>query len=189
MTPRTAPSTAPTRARLIASAARLFRENGYHGTGLAQVLNDSHAPKGSLYHHFPDGKSDLAMAAASWVSHGMIGIIDDAFGDATSFAGGATTFCYKLAKLFETADHWQACPISAMLFDGPDNDDFRNHADQILSSWSAQTAKHGRRLGMDPAKADAASELLLLTIQGAWTLARARKSADVIRRIPIHLYE
>ena len=178
-----------TRDRLISSAARLFRQKGYHGTGLAQVLTDSHAPKGSLYHHFPDGKSDLAMAAASWVSDGMIGIIDDAFRDAGSFADGATTFCFKLAKLFDVADHWQSCPISAMLFDGPDNDDFRNHADQILTSWSARTAEHGRRLGMNATEAGAASELLLMTIQGAWTLARARKSADVIRRIPIHLYD
>jgi len=184
MTPR--PAT--TRDRLISSAARLFRQNGYHGTGLAQVLADSHAPKGSLYHHFPDGKSDLAMAAASWVSSGMIGIIDDAFSGADTFAQGATTFCHKLAKLFDTTDHWQACPISAMLFDGPDNDDFRSHADQILTSWSARTAEHGQRLGMDADKAGAASELLMMTIQGAWTIARARKSADVIRRIPIHLY-
>lgn len=180
--------TAPTRDRLIRSAARLFRQTGYHGTGLAQVLSDSKAPKGSLYHHFPDGKSDLAMAAASWVSSGMIRIIDDSFKDADTFADGATTFCFKLAKLFESGDDWQACPISAMLFDGPNNDAFRDHADDLLTSWSNQTAGHGRRLGMDSREADAISELLLMTIQGAWTLARARKSADVIRRVPTHLF-
>lgn len=179
---------ATTRDRLIASAARLFRQTGYHGTGLAQVLNDSKTPKGSLYHHFPDGKSDLALAAASWVSKGMIRIIDDSFKDADTFEDGATTFCYKLAKLFETGADWQACPISAMLFDGPNNDKFRSHADHLLTSWSNQTAEHGRRMGMSAAQADATSELLLMTIQGAWTLARARKSADVIRRIPTHLF-
>jgi len=179
---------ATTRDRLITSAARLFRQKGYHGTGLAEVLTASHTPKGSLYHHFPDGKSDLAMAAASWVSEGMLAIIDASFVDANSFADGATTFCYKLAKLFDTADHWRSCPISTMLFDGPDNDAFRNHADQILTSWSTLAAHHGQRLGMDAKAAAGAAELLLMTIQGAWTLARARKSADIIRRIPIHLY-
>lgn len=182
------PQPAKTRDRLIASAARLFRQKGYHGTGLAQVLADSHTPKGSLYHHFPDGKSDLAMAAASWVSEGMITIIDDAFAHADSFADGATTFCHKLAKLFDLNDQWQSCPISSMLFDGPDNDAFRSHADLILTSWSARAAQHGRAKGMDAASAEAAAELLLMTIQGAWTIARARRSADVIRRIPIHLY-
>lgn len=183
-----APQPTNTRERLITSAAHLFRKNGYHGTGLAQVLAESHAPKGSLYHHFPDGKSDLAMAAASWVSEGMVSIIDDAFTNADNFTDGATTFCHKLAKLFDVAEDWQSCPISAMLFDGPDNEAFLTHADQILTRWSTRTAEHGYRFGMATKDADGAAELLLLTIQGAWTLARARKSADVIRRIPIYLY-
>ncbi len=182
-------SATKTRDRLIETAAMLFRQKGYHGTGLTEVLTASNAPKGSLYHHFPDGKSDLAMAAASWVSKGMLQIIDDSFAQADSFADGATTFCYKLAKLFDTADHWRSCPISTMLFDGPDNDTFRQHADIILSSWSARAAEHGMRLGMPKAEAEAASELLLMTIQGAWTIARAKNSADVIRRIPKYLYD
>lgn len=182
------PEPTKTRDRLIASAALLFRQKGYHGTGLAQVLADSHAPKGSLYHHFPNGKSDLAMAAASWVSKGMITIIDDAFANADTFPDGATTFCHKLAKLFDLNDHWQSCPISSMLFDGPDNDAFRAHADQILTSWSTRAAEHGQRMGMCDTDAGSAAELLLMTIQGAWTIARAKRSAEVIRRIPIHLY-
>ncbi|AXX98984.1 TetR/AcrR family transcriptional regulator [Profundibacter amoris] len=181
-------SATKTRDRLIETAATLFRQKGYHGTGLTEVLTASHAPKGSLYHHFPDGKSDLAMAAASWVSQGMLQIIDDSFAQADSFADGATTFCFKLAKLFDTADHWRSCPISTMLFDGQDNDAFRRHADRILTSWSECAAEHGQRLGLPSPQAEAAAELLLMTIQGAWTIARAKNSADVIRRIPIHLY-
>jgi len=76
-----------------------------------------------------------------------------------------------------------------MLFDGPDNDAFRQHADHILTSWSTRATEHGVRLGMSKAQAEAAAELLLMTIQGAWTIARARNSADVIRRIPKHLYD
>ena len=55
----------PTKDRLILAAATLFRTRGYHGVGLADVLAEAKAPKGSLYHHFPNGKSDLALAAAS----------------------------------------------------------------------------------------------------------------------------
>ena len=58
----------PTKDRLIHAAATLFRTRGYHGVGLADVLADAKAPKGSLYHHFPNGKSDLALAAATWAS-------------------------------------------------------------------------------------------------------------------------
>ena len=179
---------ANTRDRLITSAARLFRQKGYHGTGLAEILAESHAPKGSLYHHFPAGKSDLALVAADWVSQGMLEIIDASFADAADFAEGAATFCHKLAKLFDLNDSWQSCPISTILFDGPDNGAFRTHANTILTNWIKRTSLHARELGLEKADADAAAELLLITIQGAWTLARARASSEVIRRIPRHLY-
>ena len=48
------------RARAIATAERLFRIQGYTATGLTQILEESGAPKGSFYFHFPRGKTQLA---------------------------------------------------------------------------------------------------------------------------------
>ncbi|MFY8043743.1 MAG: TetR/AcrR family transcriptional regulator, partial [Rhodoferax sp.] len=36
---------------------------GYHGVGLTELLSAAQAPKGVLYHHFPGGKAELAVAA------------------------------------------------------------------------------------------------------------------------------
>jgi AcrR family transcriptional regulator len=51
------------RPRAIATAARLFRIQGYTATGLTQILKESGAPKGSFYFHFPRGKAQLAEEA------------------------------------------------------------------------------------------------------------------------------
>src|SRR5919109_4577663 len=56
MAPRT-----DTRDRVIQTAASLFRAQGYHATGLNQVIAEGRAPKGSLYFHFPGGKEQLAV--------------------------------------------------------------------------------------------------------------------------------
>jgi TetR/AcrR family transcriptional repressor of lmrAB and yxaGH operons len=48
------------RARAIATAERLFRIQGYTATGLTQIIEESGAPKGSFYFHFPRGKAQLA---------------------------------------------------------------------------------------------------------------------------------
>ena len=56
------------RARMISAAEHLFRVQGLHATGLAEVLEQSGAPRGSLYHYFPGGKDELAGAALSTAS-------------------------------------------------------------------------------------------------------------------------
>lgn len=46
--------------RMITAARRLFREHGYTGTAMSDVIAESQAPRGSLYFHFPGGKEELA---------------------------------------------------------------------------------------------------------------------------------
>ena len=50
------------RAALIENAATLFRRQGYAATGLNQILDEAGVKAGSLYHHFPRGKQQLAAA-------------------------------------------------------------------------------------------------------------------------------
>lgn len=176
---------ADTRTRLIQTAAKLFRQKGYHGTGMAEILTLAQAPKGSLYHHFPNGKPDLAKASAEWASDGMKQIIDDSFLPAADWLAGATTLCHKLAKFFDLSGGWDGCPISSVLFDGPQNDDFRALANRILEDWSNHLAGHGARLGLKHPKPQA--ETLLLLIQGAWVMCRAQNNSDVLRGLPARL--
>ncbi|CUH98884.1 TetR/AcrR family transcriptional regulator [Leisingera aquaemixtae] len=181
--PASSQATAPTRDRLIRAAAELFRNKGYNGTGLAELLAVAGAPKGSLYHHFPNGKSDLALAASTWASDQMLALIDAAFAPAPSFRAGATTVCYKLAKLFDKQGKWSGCPVSATLFAGPENDAFRQHAADLFESWIAATARHAQRLGLPQEEARAAAENFYILLQGGWQLARVRRDSDVIRAL------
>ena len=57
-----------TRERILRAAVRLFQQRGYHGTGLSEILAEADAPKGSLYHHFPQGKAQLGVAAIDAVA-------------------------------------------------------------------------------------------------------------------------
>jgi AcrR family transcriptional regulator len=177
-----------TKDRLIESAAILFRQKGYNGVSVAEILDAAEAPKGSLYHHFPEGKSDLALAAAAWARDGMLTIIDDAFGAASDYPSGATTFCYKLAKFFDLSGGWDGCPVASILLDGSDNDLFRSAVNTAFQAWSDRIADHALRLGEPQAQARAKAEMLLIGIQGIWVLARAQRSADPIRSLPGRLF-
>src|SRR5262245_19469977 len=52
-----------TRRRMIVTTSKLLQKQGFHGTGLNQILEEADAPKGSMYFHFPGGKNQLAAEA------------------------------------------------------------------------------------------------------------------------------
>ena len=52
------------RERLLDGARQLLAEKGYAGMELRDVAERGKAPRGSIYHHFPGGKSQLALEAA-----------------------------------------------------------------------------------------------------------------------------
>ena len=60
------------RARMVRSAASLISTHGVSATSLSQVLADSGAPRGSIYHHFPQGKEELAEDAIRWTSERVL---------------------------------------------------------------------------------------------------------------------
>src|SRR3954464_3243900 len=52
------------RALLLNGARRLLAEKGYAGMELRDVAEVGKAPRGSIYHHFPGGRRQLAVEAA-----------------------------------------------------------------------------------------------------------------------------
>ncbi|MGR3435697.1 MAG: TetR/AcrR family transcriptional regulator [Shimia sp.] len=174
-----------TRTRLIEAAATLFRQKGYHGTGIAEVLALAAAPKGSLYHHFPAGKPDLAHAAADYASDGMIRILDDAFRDAADGPEGLATLSHKLAKLFDLGAQRGGCPVASILVEGVEDPAMRAHAAEIMTRWEDALARHLAARGA-PAPAPLAATYLLL-LHGAWTMARMRRDSAPLRHLPDRL--
>lgn len=61
---------------IVNAAVTLFRRKGYSGTGLADILELSGAPRGSVYHYFPDGKSAIGQAAIAEAGRRVVETID-----------------------------------------------------------------------------------------------------------------
>lgn len=57
------------REKMIEAASKLFQLQGFHATGLNEILKESQSPKGSLYYYFPNGKEELALSAIELASN------------------------------------------------------------------------------------------------------------------------
>ena len=61
METKTRTTNAPTRDKILAAAGELFYEQGYHATGVQQIIEMAGVSKGSFYTHF-ETKDDLGLA-------------------------------------------------------------------------------------------------------------------------------
>ncbi len=79
------------RERMVRSAALLIRERGAHPTAIADVLEHSGAPRGSAYHYFPGGRTQLLCEAIDFAAEfvaakiakaaSAVDALDELFGD------------------------------------------------------------------------------------------------------------
>src|SRR4051794_33791892 len=127
------------RERMIASAALLFRRRGIEGTSFSDVLDDSGAPRGSIYHHFPGGKAQLAEEATRYagefISAGLAAALET--DDPVGAIGRFTSSYLEILRRTEFAD---GCPIMAAAVEGDRLPRARDAAGSAFASWEALLA-------------------------------------------------
>src|ERR1700745_1629024 len=67
---------AETPERMVRSAVKLLGGYGYQATTFSSVLQDSQAPRGSIYYHFPEGKDQLVAAAIDLAGDRALALTD-----------------------------------------------------------------------------------------------------------------
>ena len=72
------PRRSDSRDRMVLSAAALLREHGASATSIDRVLAHSGAPRGSVYHYFPGGRTQLIDEAVALAGDFIAGLIDAA---------------------------------------------------------------------------------------------------------------
>jgi TetR/AcrR family transcriptional regulator, lmrAB and yxaGH operons repressor len=164
------------KAKMIRTAAALFRQRGYNGVGLTELLAASDAPKGSFYYHFPGGKEQLGEAAVRYAGAGVGGLIDAAFLAAVDFSSGVVALVSSIADWHEASEFREGCPITSIVLDMvPQSPTITAAVRDVFDDWNARVTAHANRLG-HPAYATQDGQRLFMLIEGAWILSRAYQS-------------
>jgi AcrR family transcriptional regulator len=162
----------PTRDRILLATAELFRRQGYTGTGLKTVVAEAEAPFGSLYHHFPGGKQQLAgevIRASGAYFQALVLAVYDA--QATTAESVRAVFAGAAETLAET-DYVDACPIATVALEVASTDEvLRQATAEVFTSWTdVLTARlegdRDRALG------------IIAALEGAFVLSRALHSTE-----------
>jgi TetR/AcrR family transcriptional regulator, lmrAB and yxaGH operons repressor len=152
--------------------ARLLRDQGYAATGLAQVLAESGVSNGSLYHHFPGGKEDLAEAALEASGQAVADALAKALDDAPSVGFGVARFLDVVAQLL-AEDPCAGCPVAPTALESPIvGPRLMAAAARCFQQWEALLVSRLRDDNWPEGAIPGAASVALTLIEGALLLAR-----------------
>jgi TetR/AcrR family transcriptional regulator, lmrAB and yxaGH operons repressor len=163
------------RARLLNGARRLLAEKGYAGMELRDVAERGKAPRGSIYHHFPGGKSQLAIEAAELEGTEIRTAIESSL-EERGLAATLTMFGEMFRRRVKDQPERLGCPVAAAALARPEDPALAAAATAAFQSWEAPIAAALRDEGVGKADADTFAGLVVSTIEGA--LIRARAAGD-----------
>ncbi|MFE3795674.1 TetR/AcrR family transcriptional regulator [Nocardia tengchongensis] len=167
--------------RIEVAAAGLLARHGYHGFGLKKLSEAAGLPYGSIYHHFPGGKEEIAVAAINGTGVLFGRMIRQAPGDV--FGTAATLFDFMAAKLDES-DWIVGCPIGTPALDG--GSDVESVRAACVSAFDAMTDGFTgilTELGLEPGEARGLATTVVAAYEGATILARVRRSDEPLHTV------
>ena len=171
------PRRSDARQKMILSQALLQRERGVAGTALPDVLEHSGAPRGSIYHHFPHGRAQLAEEATVWASGFIAKRLEASLADGDVLAT-LDTFVADWRAVLRDSDFAAGCPVVAGALD----DTTRRAAADGFKRWEQLLTDALTSAGLPGSRAEATAVMFIASIEGALVLSRAEGTTRPLER-------
>ena len=166
--------TSDARQRLIDAMTDALQRRGLHGSGLTELLAAAQAPKGVLYHHFPGGKTELAVAAVEATVERLCVMLDQRMGAGNDPAAALMVWINGAQKRMAASGYERGCPLATIALETT-ADDIAIRA--ALGAGFAQVRLHITnallKAGYEGKAAQALSALILAAYEGGLLQARA----------------
>ncbi|WP_328607400.1 TetR/AcrR family transcriptional regulator [Amycolatopsis sp. NBC_00345] len=169
-----------TKDRILAAGAELFRQGGYAGTGVKQIVETAGAPFGSLYHFFPGGKEQLGEEVVRSSGMQYIALFDLFITPETTDLIDCieTFFAAGVTSLLET-DYVEGCPIATVALEvATTNETLRQATADVFTAWIDAGTERLEKFGLPPASARTLTITLITSLEGAFVLARSMRSTE-----------
>jgi TetR/AcrR family transcriptional repressor of lmrAB and yxaGH operons len=176
------PRRTDSRARMVEAAFDLFRKRGYHATAFSDVVQESGAPRGSIYFHFPGGKQELAREVIALAGDEIEKMVEAAAGRAHDPGSLVRALGDIVAKRLEDSGYQSGCSIATMVLElAPQDEELSAEFDAVFARWRAALVDQFEQMGVAPERAAVLAELVMSAIEGALVLSRAARSPEPFR--------
>jgi len=170
------------RLAMLATAVRLFRRQGYEKTSMLDVVRESGAPRGSLYHYFPDGKTQMGREAVGLAGAAVRSWIERAAAKTRTPAAFLRALGDAYREALQASDFAEGCPIATVALETTSGEPALAEAcGEAFESWIATVRDALVEKGVAREKAGDLALFAVSAIEGALLLSRSRRSAEPLR--------
>jgi TetR/AcrR family transcriptional regulator, lmrAB and yxaGH operons repressor len=178
------------RDRLVHSARTLLRRQGYHGTGLAQIVEHSGAPRGSVYFLFPGGKEEIAVAAVDDWAGELDALLRQTREQSPTARAWITTLAGHFSADLRSSDFTEGLPVTTVTLDSvPASPALTVACRSAYERWLATLTQGLQGYAVPAAEARTLATLLLAALEGAAVLCRAYRCTGPLDSIAARLLE
>lgn len=182
--------TVDTRTRMIQTTARLLQHRGFHGTSLSDILQESGSPRGSLYFHFPGGKTQLAVEATRAAVDEATEALKQALTHASTPAKAVRHFMEEAAAIMRSSDYTFGCPVAPVILDAAGGvDELAELCREAFETWVGMLRQAFVDSGIPLRRAEALALLVESSIEGLLLITRASRDPEALTIVAAELEE
>lgn len=172
------------RDQILQTTCALLEKQGYHGTGLNEIVKESGAPKGSLYHYFPAGKEQITAEAVLQSGKVTSERIRLGLRESSSASKAVYDFVLKIADNVELSNFSAGSPLTAVAMETATQSERINLACREAYGM-LQSVFHEKLLecGFTKTKSDELATFVVASIEGGIILSRTSHTADPLRLV------
>ncbi|MGB4075514.1 TetR/AcrR family transcriptional regulator [Pseudomonas sp.] len=173
----------PTRDKLIHAMADALQRKGLHGVGLNELLEHAGAPKGSLYHHFPGGKSELAVAAIEHISQHTDALFSRLFAQQSDPLSAMHNWLQGALQQLEHSQFERGCPLATIALEsGPEDVEIRAALQRSFAAVRQALSQQLHAYGYPSEQADNLAALYVALYEGGLLQARVAGNSEPLKR-------
>lgn len=165
-----------TRRAMVLSAVEVLRERAADGVTLDAILARSGASRGSIYHHFPDGRRQIVEEAVRFAGDAIARLLDRVERD--GFAEVLSKFHVFWTDLLVESDYNAGCPVVSVAVSSGGDAGLAAQAQEIFTRWHASLRDALITDGLNPAAAGRLATMTIASVEGAVVMCRAQRSVE-----------
>lgn len=169
-----------TRQQIIERTVVLLARKGLQGASFSQILEESGAPRGSLYHYFPGGKDELVLEAIALAGNQAMGVLDQLTGKSAKEIAEAFVSLWR--SVLSRSDFGAGCAVAAVTV-AAESPLLRERAGDIFRRWRARLSELFEAGGIPAGRGAPLAASLISACEGAVILSRAERSMEPFNQV------